>query len=168
MLSYFPGWKTILSTAAVLCVSLIVMSYPRRDLSNKTFVAYAAAANDESVKVDWRTLRGLNYRTGEKAEPLQKVDGKKVKVPGFMVPLEDEEEMAVEFLLVPYVGACIHTPPPPPNQIVYVKMDGGKKTKISFWDPVWVHGKLEVQNVRSPYGDVSFKLSSNFIEPYKD
>ncbi len=113
-------------------------------------------------------LRGLNYRTGEKAEPLQKVDGKRVKVPGFMVPLEDEDEYAAEFLLVPYVGACIHTPPPPPNQIVMVKMEGGKKTKISFWDPVWVHGKLEIQTVRSPYGDVSFKLSSNLIEPYKE
>src|SRR6187399_1445007 len=79
-------------------------------------------AADEDAKVDWRTLRGLNYRTGEKTEALQKVDGKKVKVPGFMVPLEDEEEMVTEFLLVPYVGACIHTPPPPPNQIVLVRM----------------------------------------------
>ncbi len=125
-------------------------------------------AADEDAKVDWRTLRGLNYRTGEKTEALQKVDGKKVKVPGFMVPLEDEEEMVTEFLLVPYVGACIHTPPPPPNQIVLVKMDGAKKTKISFWDPVWVHGKLEVSTQKSPYGDVSFKLTGMEIEPYKD
>jgi hypothetical protein len=132
------------------------------------FSALGLGAAEESIRVDWRTLRGLNYRTGEKSEALAKVDGKRAKVPGFMVPLEDEDEYAVEFLLVPYVGACIHTPPPPPNQIVMVKMEGGKKTKISFWDPVWVHGKLEIQNVRSPYGDVSFKLSSNLIEPYKD
>ncbi len=122
----------------------------------------------ESARVDWRTLRGLNYRTGEKTDALKAVEGKRVKVPGFMVPLEDEEEEATEFLLVPYVGACIHTPPPPPNQIVMVKMDNGKKTKISFWDPVWVHGKLDIATQRSPYGDVSFKLSSNQIEPYKD
>lgn len=128
-------------------------------------VAFGA---EDDTKVDWRTLRGLNYRTGEKSEALQKVDGKRVKVPGFMVPLEDEEEFATEFLLVPYVGACIHTPPPPPNQIVMVKMDSGKKTKISFWDPVWVHGKLDVATQRSPYGDVSFKMSANQIEPYKD
>jgi hypothetical protein len=125
-------------------------------------------AADESAKVDWRTLRGLNYRTGEMTEPLQKVNGKQVKVPGFMVPLEDEDEFVTEFLLVPYVGACIHTPPPPPNQIVYVKMEGNKKTKVSFWDPVWVHGKLEVTPIKSPYGDVSFKLGSTLIEPYKE
>lgn len=128
----------------------------------------AVRAAEESAKVDWRTLRGLNYRTGEMTEPLQKVNGKQVKVPGFMVPLEDDDEYVTEFLLVPYVGACIHTPPPPPNQIVYVKVDGGKKTKVSFWDPVWVHGKLHVELVKSPYGDVSFKLNSNLIEPYKE
>ncbi len=127
-----------------------------------------ARAADDSIKVDWRTLRGLNYRTGEQNDALQKVAGKQVKVPGFMVPLEDEDEYVTEFLLVPYVGACVHTPPPPPNQIVYVKVDGGKKTKVSFWDPVWVHGKLEVSLVKSPYGDVSFKLGSTLIEPYKD
>jgi uncharacterized protein len=144
--------------------------FRRLSLTTVVFCLVFAAlhAAEESAKVDWRTLRGLNYRTGEKSEPLQKVDGKRVKVPGFMVPLEDEDEFAVEFLLVPYVGACIHTPPPPPNQIVMVKMLDGKKTKISFWDPVWVHGKLEIQNVRSPYGDVSFKLSAVQIEPYKD
>ncbi len=140
----------------------------RRGLIFILATAIAVYAVEEDTKVDWRTLRGLNYRTGEKSEALQKVDGKRVKVPGFMVPLEDEDEMAIEFLLVPYVGACIHTPPPPPNQIVYVKMDGDKKTKISFWDPVWVHGKLEVSSVKSPYGDVSYKLSSNLIEPYKE
>ena len=131
-------------------------------------LATAGIAAEDAARVDWRTLRGLNYRTGEKTEPLQKVDGKRVKVPGFMVPLEDEDEQVTEFLLVPYVGACVHTPPPPPNQIVMVKMEGGKKTKVSFWDPVWVYGTLNISNVKSPYGDVSFKLDSNLIEPYKD
>jgi hypothetical protein len=140
----------------------------RRGLLFGLPAAASLCAAEESAKVDWRTLRGLNYRTGEMTEPLQKVAGKQVKVPGFMVPLEDEDEYVTEFLLVPYVGACIHTPPPPPNQIVYVKVGDGKKTKVSFWDPVWVHGKLQVELVKSPYGDVSFKLGSNLIEPYKE
>lgn len=162
-------WRTLVCTAVVLSISLLVMSQPQA-AAQKPFAPFAltAMAAVESARVDWRTLRGLNYRTGEKTEPLKQVDGKQVKVPGFMVPLEDEDEFVTEFLLVPYVGACVHTPPPPPNQIVMVKMDSGKKTKVSFWDPVWVHGKLEVQTVRSPYGDVSFKLAANLIEPYKD
>jgi len=121
-----------------------------------------------AVKLDWKTLRGLNYKTGALTPQLTKVNGNLARVPGFMVPLEDDAEMVSEFLLVPFVGACVHTPPPPPNQIVLVKMAGGKKTKLSFWDPVWVQGKLEVSSVKSPYGAVSYKLSGDLVEPYKE
>jgi len=62
----------------------------------------------------------------------------------------------------------VHTPPPPPNQIVEVKMEGGKKAKFDFWNPIWVRGKLEIQTVKSPYGDVSYKLTGMAIEPYKE
>lgn len=130
--------------------------------------AIGLVAANEAPKVDWRMLRGLNYKTGEKSVELKQVDGKIVKVPGFMVPLEDESEIVTEFLLVPYMGACVHTPPPPPNQIVHVKMAGGKKTKLSFWDPVWVQGKLDITTVKSPYGDVSYNMSGMVIEPYKE
>jgi hypothetical protein len=48
------------------------------------------------------------------------LDEKLVALPGFVLPLEYEGKKVSEFLLVPWVGACIHTPPPPPNQIVHV------------------------------------------------
>ena len=128
----------------------------------------ASGAAQQAAKLEWKILRGLNYRTGEQSPEIKKANGNLARVPGYMVPLEEESEMVSEFLLVPYVGACVHTPPPPPNQIVHVKMEGGKRTKLSFWDPVWVQGKFEVVTVKSPYGDVSFKMSANLIEPYKD
>jgi hypothetical protein len=126
------------------------------------------AAPPEPPAVPWKMLRGLNYKTGDKSAELKEIDGKIVRIPGFMVPLEDESEVITEFLLVPYQGACVHTPPPPPNQIVEVKMEGGKKAKFDFWNPVWVRGKLEIQTVRSPYGDVSYKLTGMTIEPYTE
>ncbi len=49
------------------------------------------------------------------------LNGSKVKIPGFVIPLEGDDKAVTEFLLVPYFGACIHVPPPPPNQIIYVK-----------------------------------------------
>ena len=110
-------------------------------------------------------MRELNYRTGKITPNLKKLDGMSVRVPGFMVPLEDDEDRVTEFLLVPYVGACVHTPPPPPNQIVYVAMGKGEKTKVSFWDPVWVIGKLEIKDFKSPFGDVSFQMKATKIEP---
>ncbi|MBL8230041.1 MAG: DUF3299 domain-containing protein [Bryobacterales bacterium] len=125
-------------------------------------------ATPPAIKLDWKTLRGLNYRTGEQTPELKKAHNQVAKVPGFMIPLDDDAEEVTEFLLVPYVGACVHTPPPPPNQIVQVKMENNRKTKLSFWDPVWVQGKFEVVTVKSPYGDVSFRMTANLIEPYKD
>jgi uncharacterized protein len=131
-------------------------------------VAAGAVAADAVTKMDWRMLRELNYRTGKITPSLKALDGKMVKIPGYMVPLEDESEIVTEFLLVPYVGACIHTPPPPPNQIVQVKMQNAKKVKMSFWDPVWIHGKLAIETVKSPYGDVGFQLTGTMVEPYKE
>jgi uncharacterized protein len=125
-------------------------------------------AQDSAAKLEWATMRELNYRTGKITPNLKKMDGTTVKIPGFMVPLEDDEDRVVEFLLVPYVGACIHTPPPPPNQIVHVTMGDGKKTKVSFWDPVWIIGKLEIKDFKSPFGDVSFQLKATKVEPYTE
>ncbi|HCG90056.1 MAG TPA: DUF3299 domain-containing protein, partial [Alteromonas macleodii] len=68
-------------------------------------------------------------------------DGKRVKIPGFVVPLEGTAELTTEFLLVPYFGACIHVPPPPSNQIVYVKFEEGVRID-NIYDAIWVTGEL--------------------------
>jgi hypothetical protein len=67
-------------------------------------------------------MRGLNFRTGEMTPELQVVINGVAGVPGYMVPLEDNLEEVTDFLLVPYLGACIHVPPPLPNQIAHVIM----------------------------------------------
>jgi hypothetical protein len=139
-----------------------------RALMTLTLGLGLALAADPPTKLDWAALRGLNYKTGEQTPVLKKVNGKIARVPGFMVPLEDDNDRVSEFLLVPYLGACVHTPPPPPNQIVHVKVEGGRKVKINFWDPVWVQGRLDISTVKSPYGDVSFTMAASQIEPYKD
>ena len=125
-----------------------------------------ATADDPTV-VGWRLLAKLNYRTGEKTEELAALEGKLVKVPGFTVPLEDWASSATEFLLVPYVGACIHTPPPPPNQLVYIQMDEGKRAKMDGWNPVWVEGVLSIEMTESVYGYVGFTITGQRVYPYE-
>jgi len=64
------------------------------------------------------------------------LDGKTVSIGGYMLPLEYSGTKVTEFLLVPYLGACIHVPPPPPNQIVHVKIAQGSPQRAStrqFW-----------------------------------
>ena len=59
---------------------------------------------------------------------VAELDGLAVRIPGFIVPLDmDEEQRVTELFLVPYYGACLHMPPPPPNQMIYAKLERGIK-----------------------------------------
>jgi hypothetical protein len=76
----------------------------------------------DATEISWKTLRGLNLKSGKMSDLLTKLNGKPVKIPGFMVPLDDMEYESVgRFLLVPDPQSCIHVPPPPANQMIFVK-----------------------------------------------
>ena len=98
-------------------------------------VSFNSLADETPIEVYWEDLvpEGFNelappsvQHNGEMSQlqpdapVVDTFDGKRVKIPGFVVPLEGTAELTTEFLLVPYFGACIHVPPPPSNQIVYV------------------------------------------------
>lgn len=126
-------------------------------------------AEPKPVTVNWQTLQTLNFNVPQSQQkaPVLALSGKRVSIPGFMVPLEDDLDVVTEFLLVPYAGACIHVPPPPPNQIVYVKMNKNTKVQVTFTDPILVTGTLQISTVQSPYGDVSYDLSGESVVPYQ-
>lgn len=128
---------------------------------------FDARASDDPAEVSWRMLAGLDFQTGEMTEVLEELVDKPVKIPGFTVPLEDFASSATEFLLVPFVGACVHTPPPPPNQLVYVVMDEGKRAKMDGWNPVWLEGVLHVEDVTSIYGSASYRVVGTSVTPYE-
>ncbi|WP_374029866.1 DUF3299 domain-containing protein [Bdellovibrio bacteriovorus] len=127
-------------------------------------VGSRGAASLNGVEVDWRLLGEMDYITGSSSSELKALNGQAVKIPGFMVPLEDNQRDVVEFLLVPSPQACIHVPPPPPNQMVYVKMRKGTEVAVG---PIWVHGTLNLVTKKSMYGDASFELVGEVVEPYK-
>jgi hypothetical protein len=115
----------------------------------------------------WENLRGLDPQSGKMPADLKKHDGGIVRVPGFVIPLEDNDREVSEFLLVPYPLACIHVPAPPPNQIVHVKMDKGRKVAFDFYEPVWAQGRLKIQRTQNMYTDSSFFMTGMSIEPYR-
>lgn len=131
-----------------------------------------AAAGKASSAPDllWPTMRGLNFHTGEMTPELEKFITAPARVPGYMVPLEDTLNEVTEFLLVPYPGACIHVPPPPPNQLVYVTMASGKMASVRpFWEPVWVRGIVTIGEAKNSDGAVSFfQMMATQIDPYED
>ncbi|MBC7466092.1 MAG: DUF3299 domain-containing protein [Bdellovibrio sp.] len=116
------------------------------------------------IEVDWRLLGQMDYMSNKATTELQELNGKQIKIPGFMVPLEDNDRKVTEFLLVPSPQACIHVPPPPPNQMVYVKMKKGVNAAVGA--PIWVYGEFKISTKRSQYGEVSFELAGDEVEAY--
>lgn len=130
------------------------------------FRPFAPMAADSATLIDWRTLNDLDIETGKAPPALKALDGKRVKIAAFIVPLEDDMQESDEFLLVPYFGACVHTPPPPANQMVYVKMRGAKSVKIGWWDPVMFEGIIHFKQVESTYGATSYEMEGLDSKPY--
>ncbi|WP_375749934.1 DUF3299 domain-containing protein [Vibrio sp. HN007] len=75
----------------------------------------------------------------------QDLSGSNVKIPGFVIPLEGDSDTVSEFLLVPFLGACIHVPPPPANQIIYVKFEDGAPFQ-DLWDVVYITGTIKTES----------------------
>lgn len=150
---------------ALVCVTLLAGIA----LSAGDGVAAASKAGP-TPDLLWQTMQGLNFRTGEMTPELGQLINGEARVPGYMVPLEDNLFAATEFLLVPYPGACIHVPPPPPNQLVHVTMDGGKTAELkSLYEPVWVQGIVRIGELQNSYGAVSyFQMTATRIEPYRE
>ena len=94
------------------------------------------------------------------------LDGQVIRMPGYIIPLESGSEGVTEFILVPYVGACIHVPPPPPNQLVFVT-SATPWPSDQLWDAVWVTGTLTTKMQFTNLGDIGYELAANAIEIYE-
>jgi hypothetical protein len=93
---------------------------------------------------------------------ILELNNKYVKIPGFVVPLEGDADSITEFLLVPYFGACVHVPPPPSNQIVYVKFSEGVPID-NLYDAVWVTGKLSTDGWVGDIASVGYTLTGESV-----
>jgi hypothetical protein len=107
---------------------------------------------------------------------VKELNGKTIRIPGYMLPLEASHDKVTEFLLVPYIGACIHAPPPPPNQTLHIKAAAKKGyDSTPLYDPVWVTGLLSVQSmVKDLYlvdgsagVEIGYTIQTSLIEPYE-
>lgn len=101
------------------------------------------------------------------SETNPQFDGETVRISGFVVPLAmSKKGIVTEFFLVPYFGACIHVPPPPPNQIVYVKMKKGFHF-ASIYQPQRVTGALHVESKAVQMASAAYTLAGTQVEPYE-
>lgn len=98
---------------------------------------------------------------------VEKLNGQSIRIPGFIVPFDVTTGGDLkEFLLVPYFGACIHVPPPPPNQMVYVTSDRPVKVD-DIWNPFWIEGVLEIKRYDSDLGSTAYTMTAYKVSPYE-
>ncbi len=115
-------------------------------------------ANDPSNQAWSEVLESVNVRKA--------LDGKKVRLPGFIVPIEyDDEQNITSFFLVPYFGACIHVPPPPPNQIIFVSGAKGLKADM-IYNPFWIEGTISTTTMSHDLANSAYSLKATSISEY--
>ena len=99
---------------------------------------------------------------------IESFDGKAIRIPGFIVPLEqNDEQKATAFFVVPYFGACLHMPPPPPNQILYVEYKEGIAVE-NLYDPYWFEGTVKIDNHESALGTSAYSLVLDSFALYEE
>ncbi|WP_110647107.1 DUF3299 domain-containing protein [Falsiruegeria litorea] len=147
-----------------------------------------AQAADAPVEITWRdlvpdsggtefdALRDLGVvQHGQLSTPFDQekggavtteYNGTVVRIPGYLVPLDFDGTSVTAGLLVPYVGACIHVPPPPPNQLIYVTADKSPYEAQGLFEPVYVTGLFGTSAATTQLAEVGYALSADLIEPY--
>ncbi|MFT3666419.1 DUF3299 domain-containing protein [Piscinibacter sp.] len=117
--------------------------------------------SDPRVQALYDRLR----KVWDEAPTVPSMAGRQVKIPGYIVPLESGKNGIREFLLVPYFGACIHTPPPPANQIIHVRADPPVKG-FKTMSAVWVSGTLGLERAGSAMGASGYSMQAAQVAAY--
>ena len=126
-----------------------------------------AQMEDDSEEAD--TLYAQMMTEFNSAPANDELNDTLVRLPGFIAPLELSNEFITEFLLVPYLGACIHMPPPPANQTVLVKTAAGYGIDVkNANNPVWIMGTLTVERATTELAEVGYYMADALIDSYSD
>jgi uncharacterized protein len=167
-----PGTSATTDTKfrIILWSSLIPKSWdPLKELKGGNLDANLAMMSDADPRAQELVLR--MQEVWEKAPVEPSLDGARIRIAGFMVPLDEAKGEVSEFLLVPYFGACIHVPPPPANQIIDVIPDKPVKG-FHMMDAVWVKGVLRTIHSENRAGmgmaSAGYRLDAVDIEAFKE
>jgi hypothetical protein len=175
------------ATAALLLLALPVLAIeaPKRTAATPRI----AAGSAKILELDWEQLIPEASRKAFQGAPPpvhdylgeagpampqvmdfsvnKELDGARVKLPGFIVPLDiSKDGLVSEFFLVPYFGACIHVPPPPPNQIVYVTLQKGIALD-SIYEAYWITGRMKTAQKSTRLGAAAYTITADAVEIYK-
>lgn len=123
----------------------------------------------DAKEINWELLKTLSLdqktKTLTPKPELKKILGQEISIKGFMMPLDYDAKAVSEFLFMPYIPSCMHVPPPPPNQLILVKMKTGSTVVPSFY-PVEVSGKIAIDTNKEL--ESSYKMEGLKIKELKE
>ena len=119
----------------------------------------AAGEMDETNDI-WQPVFDEN---ATKLNPV--LDRAYIKMPGYIIPIDQSIDGVTSFVLVPYVGACLHTPPPPANQLVFVTTNRPWPSD-NLWDAVWVTGQMQHELQSTEVAETGYLLKAEEMETY--
>lgn len=128
--------------------------------------AEQSGSNQQEIKRQIEQDRYTQALNSTKVRP--EFDKRKIRIPGFIVPLQftEENQVVTTFFLVPFFGACIHQPPPPPNQIIYAEYEPGKKIE-ALYDAYWIEGTLYTKLIENDMATSAYSMVVDSITPYE-
>ena len=164
-----------------------------RSIGRRTFVSGIGAASmlpqfaraDDFIDLEWTDLvpegqqvippmlQGLldhdqpplSSQQPESSGVRTEWNGQVIRLPGFIVPIEYSGTGVTAFILVPFVGACVHVPPPPANQLVFVTTSEPYESG-GLYEPVNVVGMFGVSSISTHLADIGYALSADLVEPF--
>jgi hypothetical protein len=148
---------------------LVPKATPAEAMQGKTFFGGSTPVPDGGPPpplVEGKFMSVKRRQPGADRPPaiVPELNGQTVSIGGYVVPLDFDATTVKEFLLVPFVGACIHVPPPPANQIIYVKTEKGFEVGGQF-DPVTVTGKINTSVAFTGLADAGYTIAADSVEP---
>jgi len=133
---------------------------PFNSMSKEEIDKLMDGSEESNAELD-KLKEAFNY-----APVVDDLDGKRIKLPAYVTPLEYNEQFTIkEFLLVPYMGACMHSPPPPSNQIVHAQSPEAIEIK-DMYEPVWAIGIIRTESVKSDLAESGYRLEVEEVFPY--
>ena len=153
--------------------ALVPVTQGPPNLKSRSFLANAPRPGPDGQsppqlpEAGWMSSRSQQPDSNAPPAVVNELNGQRVRIGGYVVPLDFDATKIKEFLLVPFVGACIHVPPPPPNQIIYVTAAEGFELKGQF-DPVYVTGTLKTAPQFTGLAETGYKLEAERVELRKE
>ncbi|MBS3936270.1 MAG: DUF3299 domain-containing protein [Sulfuritalea sp.] len=167
----------LLLLAALLAAPAVCAREPWPEVRWEALVPQGWDPSAEFKDLDFASLDDADPRAIAALERLRKIwdaapvdpafHGKKARIAGFALPLERQGDKVTEFLIVPYFGACIHTPPPPANQIIHAK-SGRPLAGVRMMAPIWTYGVFGVRRSDTQWGVAGYSLTVDKVAPYEE